>query len=333
MDDVLTQVTAAAHWAVERLHWAGRQTQDWADAELAAALVGRIADDCLQRLAATGCWGEANRVPSSRLWQIAGPLLERGRLQSQARFKPRGYAGDYELLARIGRNLLCDDPLGRAFDRFFQQQAACAAVRARFAMTAAALAEHFLDRSGHDESRAGGVYNVLSVGSGPGLDLIEAARLLAAEDRARLRLTLVDLDPDALDWAAGQLGPLLPAEAVVPYRANLFRLSRRDPHDLLPEPADFVICAGLFDYLADDAAAEFLAWLWARLAPGGRLMVCNFSTHNPSRAYMEWIGNWYLIYRSEEQMQTLIARAGLPPDAVSLGSEPLGVIWCITAEK
>lgn len=333
MNDVLTQVGAAAQWAVERLRWAGRQTHDWADAELAAALVGRIADGCLERLVATGCWGEANRVPSSRLWQIAGEFLDRGRLQRQARFKPRGYAGDYELLARIGRQELCDDPLGRAFDRFFQQQAACRAVRARFAMTAAALAEHFLGRAGHEWDRGGGAYNVLSVGSGPALDLLEAAGLLAADDRRRLRLTLVDLDPDALDWAAGQLGTLLPAEAIVPQRANLFRLPRREPRELFPQAADFVICSGLFDYLADDAAAEFLAWLWAGLAPGGRLLVCNFSTHNPSRAYMEWIGNWYLIYRSAEQMRALIAQAGLPPGAATLCSEPLGVIWFITAGK
>src|SRR3954469_22700571 len=75
-------------------------------------------DGCLAGLATFGVWGPENRLPSSELWNAAGHLLSRGWLQNQARTKPRGYAGDHELLCRIYERRLCDDPLGRLFDRY-----------------------------------------------------------------------------------------------------------------------------------------------------------------------------------------------------------------------
>src|SRR5688572_28014520 len=91
-------------------------------------------DDCLARLQPLGLVGPDNRLPSSELWNVAGELLTRGWLQNQARTKPRGYAGDYEMLARIYEKRLCDDPLGKLFDRYFQEEAAPRAVRNRMAM-------------------------------------------------------------------------------------------------------------------------------------------------------------------------------------------------------
>ena len=45
-------------------------------------------------------------------------------MQRHARLKPHSYAGDYEMLEKICSGRLCDHPLGRVFDRFFQGQAA-----------------------------------------------------------------------------------------------------------------------------------------------------------------------------------------------------------------
>ena len=55
---------------------------------------------------------------------------------NRARTKPRGYAGDHELLARIYSGQLCEDRWGRLFDRYFQDQAAPQAVRNRMRMAA-----------------------------------------------------------------------------------------------------------------------------------------------------------------------------------------------------
>ena len=99
--------------------------------ELAHAL-----DRCLDQLQQTNLIGRDNEVASSVLWNVAGSVLARGWLQERARTKPRGYAGDYELLARFYERRLCDDPLGRLFDRYFQAQPAPRAVENRMRMMA-----------------------------------------------------------------------------------------------------------------------------------------------------------------------------------------------------
>ena len=328
-DEVAGIVRAAASQLVQDLEQAERLTGAWSDQALTGALVDAALSTCLARLAETGLWGEANRLPSSELWKIAGPLLEVGVLQHAARFKPRGYAGDFEMLARICDGYRCDHPLGRAFDEFFQNQAAPQAVRARTEQIAAAIASDCLSR----ERRA---YRVVSVGSGPALDVSRAVGMLPEARRSAVRVTLLDMDPDALDFARARLDPLLPGGAagtLTCIRTNLFRLPQEADPNVAVEPADFLVCSGLFDYLEDEPAASMLGWFWEQLAPGGSLLVGNFAPHNPTRAYMEWIGNWYLLYRTAAALGELAARAGIPSGQVTVGSERLGVDLFLVARN
>ena len=116
-------------------------------------------------------------------------------------------------------------------------------------------------------------------------------------------------------------------------RENLFRLpERRDVDGQLGRP-QFLACPGLFDYLPDDSAVALLALLWRQLADGGLMLVGNFAEHNPARAFMEWIGNWYLIYRTVEQMERLALGAGIPHGQFTIGSERLGVNRFLIARK
>jgi extracellular factor (EF) 3-hydroxypalmitic acid methyl ester biosynthesis protein len=94
-----------------------------------------------------------------------------------------------------------------------------------------------------------------------------------------------------------------------------------------------LICSGLFDYLPDEAATAMLRLFWGCLAEGGVLMVGNFAPHNPTRAYMEWIGNWYLTYRTPSDLERMAVEAGISPHKFSIGSEALGVDLILTAKK
>lgn len=307
------------------LRQARDETGGWSD----AAQTDRLARQALQRavdqLHATGCWGQANRLPSSRLWQIAGAWLESGSLQWRARSKPRGYAGDFEMLAQIARHQVCDHPLGAAFDRFFQAQAAPQAVRNRMALIGREVADFV-------RQHPAGPVRVVSVGSGPALDLCQACSALTPPQRQRLQLALLDLDPAALDYAREQLAPWLEPDQLQPVRENLFRLAAPSRHGRWLDGADVLVCTGLFDYLDDAAATALLQRFWQSLRPAGQAWVFNFAPHNPSRAYMEWIGNWYLIYRTADQMRELAARAGLADSCVQISAEPSGVnlYWRIT---
>jgi hypothetical protein len=304
---------------------AEQHTGGWANRDLTDSLVDAALCECLMHLGRTGCWGPANRIPSNTLWNVAGSILEVGFLQHRARFKPCGYAGDYEMLARICQQTCCDHPLGQAFDRYFLRQSAPRAVRLRTRQTTVALVSHFLEVGKP-------VYHVLSYGCGPAIDMQRAATQLSADQRNSLRISLLDLDPDALDHAGQQLEPLLPASAVDCVRTNLFRVARSDRADSLGQP-DFLVCPGLFDYLDQETAVATIAAFWERLAPRGLLLVGNFAPHNASRAYMEWIGNWYLTYRTPLEMKQLALRAGLPQDRFNIACEPSGVNLFLVARK
>src|SRR5882724_2714430 len=129
------QVRALAHDLLRKLE----VIEQLATSPEEERIYGQLAsafDECLAQLGKLNLWGPANRLPSSELWNVAGHLLTRGWLQNRARTKPRGYVGDHEMLARIYERRLCDEPLGRLFDRYFQEQAAPQAVRNRMTMMA-----------------------------------------------------------------------------------------------------------------------------------------------------------------------------------------------------
>jgi extracellular factor (EF) 3-hydroxypalmitic acid methyl ester biosynthesis protein len=311
--------------AATRLRGQIEKVSELADHGQRQSTVNTALDECLALLSATAIWGEANRLLSSELWNIAGGLLNTGWLQARARDKPRGYAGDHELLRRICEGEVCDHPLGRHFDVYFQSQAAPQSVRNRAELAADWIVEA--------ARQAGNETQVAIVGSGPAQEVVIACSRLSPELSRRLHVALLDMDGEALDGARARLAGLLPAERVVAVQGNLFRLARRPDLAARLQNANLILCTGLFDYLDATAAAPLLAEFWRSLAPGGAACVFNFAPHNPTRAYMEWIGNWYLTYRDEADLASLAAAAQIPRDCVTLGSEPLGIDRYLLARK
>lgn len=320
-DALLDHVREVAGQLDTDLQQARDLSAGWTDAVRTDPLVHGALQRALDRLAATGCWGEANRLPSSELWRLAGAWLEKGDLQRHARFKPRGYAGDFEMFEKICTGYQCADPLGAAFDRFFQSQAAPEAVRRRTVMLGDAVVQRV-------RACDADPLHVVTVGSGPALDIRRACTVLDADERRRLQVTLLDLDPTALDRARSQLHPFLADRQLRCVRENLSRLSKPGRGSAALAGADWLACPGLFDYLDDAAAAAMLTLFWQALRPGGRAWVFNFAPHNPSRAYMEWIGNWYLTYRTADQMRAVAQETPLPPEMVTIHAESSGVNLC-----
>jgi extracellular factor (EF) 3-hydroxypalmitic acid methyl ester biosynthesis protein len=291
-----------------------------------------VLDHCLTELKALNLWGLDNRLPSSELWNAAGQLLCRGWLQNQAHTKPRGYAGDYQMLARIYENRLCDDPLGRLFDRYFQLQAAPQAVRNRMSM----MADWIVDAAGSVHDSPLTIHHSLRiavVGSAFGLEVRDALRRLPESAREQIRITLLDLDPAAIDFARAELAPLVRPDQLMATSTNLFRLADRQEAAAALRDTDCLFCPGLFDYLHAPAATDMIRTLYEQLAPGGCLTVFQFAPHNPTRAYMEWFANWYLTYRDEADFRRLVDSAGLSGASATFGAEPLGTDLYVTVTK
>jgi extracellular factor (EF) 3-hydroxypalmitic acid methyl ester biosynthesis protein len=295
-------------------------------------LLSSAIDRCLAQLSELNIWGKENKLLSSPLWNVAGHLLSRGWLLDRAYRKPRGYAGDYELLSRIYRNELSADPLGRLIDRYFQEQHAPRAVRHRMAMMADWIVEEATARH-HSPLTTHHSLHVATLGSAFGLEVRDALLRLDPSTRQSIHVTLLDVDPAAAEAANRELSPLLPPERLTATSTNLFRLPER-PRTAQPlHGADLLFCPGLFDYLDDPAAAAMVRCLYQQLAPGGRLTVFQFAPSDPTRAYMQWFANWYLIYRDQRQLYQIVAAAGLTGAIATYGAEPLGVDLYVTVTK
>jgi len=132
------------------------------------------------------------------------------------------------------------------------------------------------------------------------------------------------MDPAGLDHARDRLESLLGKTEFNCVRENLFRMAQRNTSGKQLEAVDFLVCSGLFDYLDDQSVVAMLSEFWRLLSPGGQLVVFNFGPGNTSRDYMEWIGNWYLIYRDADSMMDLAKQARLDADSVTVATEDTG---------
>ncbi len=238
-------------------------------------------------------------------WKAVCETRLAGTVQHFVTSTPHGYHGDFEIIDKIYRQEVHHDPRLGAWDRFFHAQAAPAAVRNRKEYLQRLLNSHF-------KRQPGGV-SVLNIGSGPGRDMLE---WFEQNESAPVTFDCVDQDPRAIEWAAQVCTPHL--DRIRFHCVNAFRFRVQSHYGL-------IWSAGLFDYLSDRLFIRLLRRLLGLVAPGGEVVLGNFGPANPNRAYMETLGGWRLIHRSEPELLQLAHAAGAPPGAVSIGREPEGV--------
>lgn len=80
------------------------------------------------------------------------------------------------------------------------------------------------------------------------------------------------------------------------------------------ESLDLAYAAGLYDYLPTDAARRLTLNLFNMLAPEGILLTANFLPAIECVGYMEAAMDWWLTYRDEKDMLTLLA--GIPESVI-----------------
>jgi len=247
------------------------------------------------------------RAWRERVFRMAAPHVERSPFVAHLRARPYGYAGDFLTMEHIytGGGGAADP-----WSASYLSLRAVAAVRNRKQL--------FVDLLGEMVKPGGGPLRLLDVACGPAREVAEAVEL-HAPDPTSATLTLLDHDPAALAHAKGLLEPArLAGYAIHLLRANAVAFRPQGSFDL-------VWCAGLFDYLEERVAASLLQRLWSVVAPGGRLVVGNFHPDNPSRPTMEWLGGWFLIHRTEEELVGLARQAAIPEVSTEVIPEPLGI--------
>lgn len=224
---------------------------------------------------------------ASRDWQShpVKSLVHQDPLTRRAFEKPRGYAGDAELIDFIYglRDLPQTSSTGAAIYGHMFEATAAKAVRARRDI----LAER-LDAIADQVERP----RVLAIACG---HLREAQKSKAvAEGRVG---EFIGLDQDRVSLAL--LGQEQSAFGVKPVHGSVKSILKGETTF---QNFDFVYSTGLYDYLSQPIATSLTTNLFGMLKPGGQLLVANFLTGVPDVGYMETFMGWPLIYRTDDEM-------------------------------
>lgn len=203
--------------------------------------------------------------------------------------KPRGYAGDAQLLDYIYN--IADPPPGTTplGGEVFHYMMGC--LGARSVRSRAQILARIIDET----AAAVSAPRILSVACG---HLREAGHSAAVREGRVGEFVALDQDPESLAEVTRSVGP---------YGIRTVQNSVRT---LLTERTDFrdfhlVYAAGLYDYLSERVAARLTRVLFDMVAPGGRVVVANFAAPLPESGYMESFMGWKLIYRGSEEMNML----------------------------
>ena len=262
-------------------------------------------DATLTSLATDTARGLISRDNLAEMRTWFGEALSPATLQGRLLTRPHGRAGDHEILDHIYTGYITSDLRFANWDRFFQAHAAAHAIRRR-----KAYFQKLLDR--HHARRP--QLRVLKIAAGTGRAVAE---WLSAHPDARTRVDCIDSDPRAIRHATALNEPFLDRVTFRRDEPLLFQNSH--------EEYDLIWAVGLFEHLDDALCVRMLRRLFPALTRGGELVVGNFSTANPSRAYLELIGDRHLRHRDRPQLYTLAANATLPYSYISAVEEPEGI--------
>lgn len=214
--------------------------------------------------------------------------------------KPRGYAGDFFTIECIYRNEPAGSGrLGPLLDACFLDGFPARAVRNRRALLADEIRCTLNDTDGE--------VRVLSLACGPARETFDVF-MAAGDDTSRLKVTLLDIDSEALEFVAQRTAERGLQKQIHAVGANLIYLALGRQKLELP-PQHLIYSIGLIDYFNDKLVRRLIDYIFTMLEPGGRVILGNFHPNNIDKAFMDYVLDWKLIHRTEDDMNRLFAQS------------------------
>jgi extracellular factor (EF) 3-hydroxypalmitic acid methyl ester biosynthesis protein len=243
---------------------------------------------------------------------VHSPLLKR------AYTKPLGYAGDYEMMNMIYRDHAEGESLfGKALNLYAAQEEAAQATINRV---------EYLSTKIRTAIEVRGRVRLASIGCGPARELFVLLEQ-NPELGPYIDVALIDQEERVLTYCERTLSPIaIRTGAKVHFIKESVRrlLTAKKLKEALGE-RDFIYSAGLFDYLNARSFSTLLSVLYEALAPSGHLAIGNFAGNNPSRYFMEYCLDWFLIHRSREDLLSFVPELSPAPARAEVDAERSGV--------
>lgn len=238
--------------------------------------------------------------------------------------KPLGYAGDYEMV-----NMMFREPyegasmFAKMLNYIFLCTPPVVAHRNRIDYLFEVLQSETLERIKNNNNKV----RFLNLGCGPAQEIQRF--LIKSEFCNNAQFTLLDFNDETLEYTY----KLLESLKTQYNRSTSIKTIKKSVHQILKESLqkedtdqvyDVIYCAGLFDYLSDRVCKRLMGVFYELLAPNGVLVATNVDVSNPNRGWMEYVVEWYLIYRNKEQFINLAPEKAQRQD-ISVKTDPSGV--------
>lgn len=239
--------------------------------------------------------------------------------------KPYGYAGDFKIIEDIYENSPSINGFDRLFDNYFQMSAISVAVRNR-KEDLKRLIMNFI------QSKEDIILRIMNLASGPCRELKE---ILSSNESLGKNVIFdcYDNDEKAIKYAKGLLDGHLNINFI---KESAIRIAfKKDINTLIDKKYDLIYSTGLFDYLSERVAVALVKNLGKLLNSNGILVVSSVRDKysNPSVHFMEWAGDWNLVYRDDESFKKIFLDAGYKNKELDIQYEQQGIMQYIIASK
>jgi extracellular factor (EF) 3-hydroxypalmitic acid methyl ester biosynthesis protein len=253
----------------------------------------------------------------SRYRDAIFPVLSKSWVWHRSTTKPRGYPGDYQLLTAIYDAVPKSRGFGGYVDRYLLNFTLSHAVVARMYAAREFLVEEL-------ERRQGDVA-ILNVASGACREYLDGFK--AHPDR-HLKLTCVDNDSEALEFAQGQTAVALAESGIESrfMRYNALRMTSAAANVRTFGKSDIIYSIGLCDYIPDEYLIPLLQGLRESLAEGGVVYVAFKDALRYDKIEYQWLMDWYFFQRTEEEFLQLFEKAGYDVSQIETTRDRTGVI-------
>lgn len=236
--------------------------------------------------------------------------------------KPYGYSGDFQIIDWIYQNKPSSTGYDRLFDNYFMASAISKAVRNRKEDFKRIIAENICNKSKP--------VRVMNLASGPAREIKEIFDEIDffAKD---IFFDCYDTEKDAHDYAK-QL--MKDRDNVNYFLENALRIAgSRNINERIYAKYDVIYSMGLFDYLNYKISVRLIQNLRKLLKKDGVLIVADVRNKylNPSVFYMEWAGDWNLIYRNDQEFKQIFIDSGFKVVDLEQRFEEQGIIQYIIA--
>jgi len=120
------------------------------------------------------------------------------------------------------------------------------------------------------------------------------------------------------------------------FQQNVVRLAlKKDINNEIPYLYDLIFSTGLFDYLDERVSLRLISNLKKLLKPNGLMVISNYRDKysNSSLHFMEWCGDWNLVYRTEDEFKTIFCDAGFSELDLRMEYEQQGIMMYCFAKN